>query len=84
MATRSLQLIRASSSRGARPLQQRLDLLIAQVGVACAAATTLIEGIDTEREKQAAACMPMVLDDLREKLEQLSGDIERLEREPQT
>jgi hypothetical protein len=79
MATRNLQLIPRAGSRGAGPLQQRLDLVIGQIAVACAAATQISEGIHTEREKQAAAALPMVLDDLRERLEYLEGDIERLE-----
>ena len=85
MGTRRLQLVPTAGSRGDGPLLRRVNQLIAQCAVAAAAADSLIGGgIETERERQCADCMPLVLDSMREELEQLAGDIEKLEREPQS
>jgi hypothetical protein len=85
MASRNLQLVPSASPRGDGPLLRRVNQLIAQCAVAAGAADSLVgASLETERERQCADCMPLVLDRMREELEQLAGELEKLEREPQT
>ncbi|HEY4749694.1 MAG TPA: hypothetical protein VIH60_04840 [Steroidobacteraceae bacterium] len=67
-------------SRGdvvAQKLMRRVDRLIAQTAV-CAAAATLVCEDGAKRAYEAAGALPAMLDEIREQLETLHGDIEFL------